>query len=103
MSKYLFTPEDDVTLLRETLDQVLCTIDDPENEYYREMKAQAVKRLHEVRQRLSGEAEQGYETLKKAACWTDNYLHHKPWQSMGMSTAAGIAVGFILARCTLSD
>jgi len=103
MSRYLFTPEDDVTLLRETLDQVLCTIDDPDNQYYSEMRAQAVQRLYEVKQRLSGEAEQGYETLKQAACWTDNYLHHKPWQSIGMTTAAGIAVGFILASCTLSD
>jgi len=103
MSRYLFTPEDDVTLLRETLDQVLCTIDDPENKYYTEMKAQAVQRLYEVRQRLSGHAEQGYETVKQTACWTDKYLHHKPWQSMGISTAAGITFGFILARCALPD
>lgn len=103
MSRYLFTPEDDVTLLRETLDQVLCTIDDPENEYYREMKAQAAQRLYEVRQRLNGQALQGYDTLKKAGCWTDSYLHHKPWQSIGIGTAAGITFGFILARCTLSD
>lgn len=103
MSKYLFTPEDDMRLLRETLDQVLCTINDPENHYYSEMKAQAAQRLYEVRQRLNGEAEQGYQTLKQTACWADNYLHHKPWQSIGISAAAGITVGFILARCTLSD
>jgi len=103
MSKYLFTPEDDVILLRETLDQVLCTLDDPENHYYAEMKLQASQRLQEVRERLSGRAEQGYDTVKQAACWTHKYLHHKPWQSIGMSTAAGIALGFVLARCTLSD
>lgn len=103
MSRYLFTPEDDVTLLRETLDELLYSFEDPDNQYHREIKAQAARRLNEVRKRLSGQAEQGYETLKHAACWTDNYLHHNPWQSIGISTAAGITVGFILARCTLSD
>lgn len=103
MSRYLFTPEDDVILLRETLDQVLCTLDDPENQYYKEMKSQAAQRLYEVRQRVSGRAEQGYDTIKQAACWTDTYLHHNPWQSIGIGAAAGITVGFILARCTLSD
>ena len=103
MSKYLFTPEDDVILLRETLDQVLYTLDDPENQYYTEMKLQAAQRLHEVKERLSGRAEQGYDTVKHAACWTDKYLHHKPWQSIGLTTAVGIAVGFVLARCTLSE
>lgn len=103
MSRYLFTLEDDVRLLRETLDQVLCTLDDPDNTYYTEMKLRAAERLYQVRDRLSGRAEQGYGQVKKVACWTDTYLHHKPWQSIGMSTAAGIAFGFVLARCALSD
>ncbi|MBS0846837.1 DUF883 family protein [Citrobacter sp. JGM124] len=103
MSKYLFTPEDDVVLLRETLEQVLYTLDDPDNPYYVEMKLQAARRLQEVNDRLSGRAEQGYDSLKQATCWADNYLHHKPWHSIGISTAVGVIVGFVLSHCTEQD
>lgn len=103
MSDYLFTPEDDAKLLRETLDQVLCTLDDPENPYYSEMRQRAAQRLAEVRDRLNGVSDSGYGRVKKTLCRADRYLHHKPWQSIGISAAAAIAVGFILGRCTQAD
>lgn len=103
MSDYLFNPKDDVKLLRETLDQVLCTLDDPENPYYSEMRQRAARHLADVRDRLSGGADSEYGRVKKTVCRADRYLHHKPWQSIGISAAAAIALGYLLGRCTQSD
>jgi ElaB/YqjD/DUF883 family membrane-anchored ribosome-binding protein len=35
---------------------------------------------------------------RSAASATDEYVHHSPWQSIGMAALAGAAVGFMLGR-----
>jgi ElaB/YqjD/DUF883 family membrane-anchored ribosome-binding protein len=38
------------------------------------------------------------ESTRRAAKATDDYVHHNPWTSIGISAAAGLLVGVLLAK-----
>ena len=38
------------------------------------------------------------EGAKAAASTTDQYVHDNPWRAVGIGAAAGVLVGFLLAR-----
>ena len=61
--------DDDLTLLSETLEEVLRSSGDPADQKYIELKARA-----------------------------DDYVREKPWQGIGVGAAAGLVLGLLLAR-----
>ena len=90
--------DDDLTLLTETLEEVLKSSGDPTDQKYIELKAKAEQALHDVKARVSAASDSYYYRAKKAAYRADDYVHEKPWQGIGIGAAAGLVFGLLLAR-----
>ncbi|HAZ53489.1 MAG TPA: protein ElaB [Franconibacter helveticus] len=89
---------DDLTLLSETLEEVLRSSGDPADQKYIELKARAEQALHDVKSRVSNASDNYYYRAKKAVYRADDYVHEKPWQGVGIGAAAGLVLGLLLAR-----
>lgn len=65
-----------------------------------------VKALRErIQERLSGAKEklldaqhEAFQRAKDAATATDDYVHAKPWQAIGVAAAVGLALGVLIGR-----
>lgn len=90
--------DDDLSMLMDTLDEVLRASSDLADERYQEVKAQAEKALKEVQHRLSGRSECYITRAKALACCTDSYVRNKPWCSVGIGATVGLIFGLLLAR-----
>lgn len=90
--------DDDLTLLSETLEEVLRSSGDPADQKYIELKARAEQALHDVKARVSNASDNYYYRAKKAVYRADDYVHEKPWQGVGIGAAAGLVLGLLLAR-----
>lgn len=90
--------DDDLTLLSDTLEELLSGSGDPKDQKYLELKARAEKSLNEVKNRVSQASDTTYYRAKQAACRADDYVHDKPWQGVGIGAAAGLVLGLLLAR-----
>ncbi|HFZ8994254.1 TPA: stress response protein ElaB [Citrobacter freundii] len=90
--------DDDLTLLSETLEEVLRSSGDPADQKYIELKARAQQALEDVKQRVSHASDNYYYRAKKAAYKADDYVHENPWQGIGIGAAAGMVLGLLLAR-----
>jgi ElaB protein len=98
MQPYESRLDDDLTLLRETLEEVLRSSGDPADQKYIELKARAEQALNDVKDRVSHASDNYYYRAKKAAYRADDYVHEKPWQGIGVGAAAGLILGLLLAR-----
>ncbi|EBA5084542.1 stress response protein ElaB [Salmonella enterica] len=90
--------DDDLTLLSETLEEVLRSSGDPADQKYIELKARAEQALEEVRNRVSQASDSYYYRAKQAVYKADDYVHEKPWQGIGVGAAVGLVLGLLLAR-----
>lgn len=90
--------DDDLTLLSETLEEILRSSGDPADQKYIELKARAEQALHEVKNRVSSASDTYYYRAKKAVYRADDYVHEKPWQGIGAGAAVGLVLGLLLAR-----
>ncbi|QHM71789.1 stress response protein ElaB [Mixta intestinalis] len=90
--------DDDLTLLTETLEEVLKSSGDPADKKYIELKARAEQALHDVKHRVSTASDSYYYRAKQAAYRADDYVHEKPWQGIGIGATAGLILGLLLAR-----
>ncbi len=81
---------DTEALLREIAGQVGDKAKDARERLERGIKA-AKERLAEIQQ-------QSTEQVKEAAKATDEFVHERPWQSVGIAFAVGAFVGIILGR-----
>ncbi|EAB5927427.1 stress response protein ElaB [Salmonella enterica subsp. enterica serovar Newport] len=90
--------DDDLTLLSETLEEVLRSSGDPADQKYIELKARAEQALEEVKNRVSHASDSYYYRAKQAVYKADDYVHEKPWQSIGVGAAVGLVLGLLLAR-----
>ena len=86
--------DDDLTLLSETLEEVLRSSGDPADQKYVELKARAEKALDDVKKRVSQASDSYYYRANRA----DDYVHEKPWQGIGVGAAVGLVLGLLLAR-----
>ena len=84
--------DDDLTLLSETLEEVLRSSGDPADQKYVELKARAEKAL------VSQASDSYYYRAKQAVYRADDYVHEKPWQGIGVGAAVGLVLGLLLAR-----
>ncbi|EGE4742090.1 stress response protein ElaB [Salmonella enterica] len=90
--------DDDLTLLSETLEEVLRSSGDPADQKYIELKARAEQALEEVKNRISQASDSYYYRAKQAVYKADDYVHEKPWQGIGVGAAVGLVLGLLLAR-----
>ncbi|QKJ87917.1 stress response protein ElaB [Paramixta manurensis] len=90
--------DDDLTLLTETLEEVLKSSGDPADQKYVELKAKAEQALHEVKSRVSEASDTYYYRAKQVAYRADDYVHDKPWHGIGVGATAGLILGLLLAR-----
>ncbi|EEH1517630.1 stress response protein ElaB [Salmonella enterica] len=90
--------DDDLTLLSETLEEVLRSSGDPADQKYIELKARAEQALEVVKNRVSHASDSYYYRAKQAVYKADDYVHEKPWQGIGVGAAVGLVLGLLLAR-----
>jgi len=98
MQPYESRLDDDLTLLSETLEEVLRSSGDPADQKYVELKARAEQALDDVKDRVSNASDNYYYRAKKAVYRADDYVHDKPWQGVGVGAAVGLVLGLLLAR-----
>lgn len=90
--------DDDLTLLSETLEEVLRSSGDPADQKYVELKARAEKALDDVKNGLAKACDSYYYRAKQAVYRADDYVHEKPRQGIGVGAAVGLVLGLLLAR-----
>lgn len=90
--------DDDLTLLTDTLEEILSSSGDPADQKYIELKLRAEQALHEVQTRVSQASDSYYYRAKQAVYRADDYVHEKPWQGIGVGAAVGLVLGLLLAR-----
>ncbi|WP_368541780.1 stress response protein ElaB [Enterobacter soli] len=90
--------DDDLALLSDTLEEVLRSSGDPADQKYIELKERAEQALRDVQSRISQASDTYYYRAKRAVYRTDDYVHEKPWQGIGIGAAAGLVLGLLLAR-----
>lgn len=90
--------DDDLTLLSDTLEEILSASGDPADQKYIELKLRAEQALHDVQSRISQASDTYYYRAKKAVYRADDYVHEKPWQGIGVGAAVGLILGLLLAR-----
>lgn len=90
--------DDDLTLLSDTLEEVLRSSGDPADQKYIELKARAEQALNDVKNRVSTASDNYYFRAKKAVYRADDYVHEQPWKGIGIGAAAGLVLGMLLAR-----
>jgi len=61
-------------------------------------RARASESLAAAKARLAEAQATVVEKVKVAAKTTDNYVHEKPWQSVGIAAAVGVIIGALIAR-----
>ncbi len=98
MSYHETDVDDDLTLLSDTLEEVLRSSGDPADQKYIELKARAEQALSDVQYRISQASDNYYYRAKKAVYQADDYVHDKPWRGVGLGAAAGLVLGLLLAR-----
>ena len=90
--------DDVLSLLSDTLEEVLRSSGDPADQKYIELKARAEKALNDVKARVSSASDNYYFRAKKAVYRADDYVHEQPWKGIGIGAAAGLVLGILLAR-----
>lgn len=89
--------DDDLTLLSETLEEVLRSSGDPADQKYVELKARAEKALDDVKKRVSRASDSYYYRAKQAVYRADDYVHENPARNC-VGAAVGLVLGLLLAR-----
>lgn len=90
--------DDDLTLLSDTLEEILASSGDPADQKYIELKMRAEQALDDVRARVSRTSDNYYYRAKQAVYRADDYVREKPWQGVGIGAAAGLVLGLLLRR-----
>jgi len=62
------------------------------------MKSRVQASLNQARERLGELQSSVVDNAKAAANATDQYVHHNPWQAVGISALVGAFVGYLIGR-----
>ncbi|MDN0123422.1 YqjD family protein [Yersinia aleksiciae] len=89
--------DQDVTLLADTLDDVLRSSGEKTKEELTKVRQNAEGVLRDARARFSGSTSLKQHT-RDVAGNADHYIRDKPWQGVGIGAAVGIVLGVLLAR-----
>ncbi|WP_431225308.1 DUF883 family protein [Serratia sp. L9] len=89
--------DQDVTLLADTLDEVLRDSSSKTKEELSDLHSKAKGVLRDARARFNGTSSLT-QHARDVAGSADNYVRDKPWQGVGIGAAVGIVLGVLLAR-----
>lgn len=89
--------KDDVSLLADTLDELLSTSEKTTKDQLDALRIKAKGVLKDARARAGGSSRIS-DYARETAIQTKNYVVEKPWQSLGITTAVGIVLGVLLSR-----
>ncbi|MEA9391417.1 DUF883 family protein [Acerihabitans sp. TG2] len=89
--------KDDVSLLADTLDELLSASEKTTKEQLDVLRSKAKDVLKETRSRASGTSRIS-QYARETAVQTKDYVVDKPWQSLGITAALGIVLGVLLSR-----
>jgi len=62
------------------------------------MKGRVEASLNQARERLGEFQTNVVDSAKAAASATDEYVHHNPWQAIGVSAVIGGLIGYLIGR-----
>ncbi len=62
------------------------------------MKGRVQATLNQARERLGELQTDVVDSAKAAASATDEYVHHNPWQAIGVSAVIGGLIGYLIGR-----
>lgn len=63
-----------------------------------ELRDSAMRSLRRTREALYEAQDTVIESGRRAARATDDYVHDKPWQAIGMAGIAGLLIGALISR-----
>lgn len=87
----------DITLLADTLDEVLRSGNSKTKEELEKIRGKAEGVLRDARARFSGNTHLT-QHARDAAHQATNYVKENPWHGVGVGAAVGIVLGVLLAR-----
>lgn len=62
------------------------------------LRARIQDRLSGAKEKLLDAQHEAVQRAKDAAAATDDYVHAKPWQAIGVAAAVGLALGVLIGR-----
>lgn len=62
------------------------------------LRARIQERLSGAKEKLIDAQHEAVQRAKDAAVATDDYVHAKPWQAIGVAAAVGLALGVLIGR-----
>lgn len=62
------------------------------------LRARIQERLAGAKEKLLDAQHDAIQRAKDAAVATDDYVHAKPWQAIGVAAAVGLALGVLIGR-----
>ena len=63
-----------------------------------DLRERIAERLHVAKMRIADAEEMLLDRTKAAARAIDDYVHEKPWQSVGIAAGIGFVLGIIIGR-----
>ncbi|AEX50720.1 DUF883 family protein [Rahnella aquatilis] len=88
--------DQDVTLLADTLDEVLQSAGDKSRDELDKIRSKAQGVLRETRARFN--SEKLSQQAREAAATANDYVKDNPWYGVGAGAAIGIVIGVLLGR-----
>jgi ElaB/YqjD/DUF883 family membrane-anchored ribosome-binding protein len=64
----------------------------------RALRARIQEQLTGAKEKLLDAQHEAVQRAKDAAVATDDYVHAKPWQAIGVAAAVGLALGVLIGR-----
>lgn len=62
------------------------------------LRARIQERLSGAKEKFLDVQHEAVQRAKDAAVATDDYVHAKPWQAIGVAAAVGLALGVLIGR-----
>jgi ElaB/YqjD/DUF883 family membrane-anchored ribosome-binding protein len=62
------------------------------------LRARIRERLDGAKDKLLDAQQEAMQRAKDVAIATDDYVHAKPWQAIGVAAAVGLALGVLIGR-----
>lgn len=79
-------------------EELLRAVSDLSGESVANARARFQDRLTEVKSLVSEGREMAINKARQAAAGTDEYVHQRPWQAIGLGVAIGMAIGYLSHR-----
>lgn len=102
MNEQTLSPRDklmsDLRIVIEDAEELLRLTAGQAGDKVAEMRARIQDRLHRAKSELAHLQKLAVEQARHAAEATDEFVHERPWTSVGIAAGVGVLVGMLIAR-----